>query len=131
MNDNEDGLDIPEFLRVRPEDLEARRKSWDEFWAKNPNRKQIKNTGYQRTETEKLYYASKERDKAAYNARADVVANKEAYFAKKAEEAAAIKRVKEEAAAAHAAYKAENVTVVTTVKKRGRPKGSKNKVKNV
>lgn len=53
-------LDIPDFLRVTPEEA-ARRKLW---WEKNPPKAMPSFGGREPTETERAYNESKERDKA-------------------------------------------------------------------
>src|SRR6266566_1324686 len=104
---NNDGL--PDFCKIS---AERRKAAWVEYYRDHPVRKQ-EPTGWQRSEVEKDYLASKARDKALKDAIKEP--ERRARLAQKKAEAAEIKAVKD--------------AVVAANKKRGRPKGSKNQPK--
>ena len=56
-----DDLEIPDFLRVTPEDAAKRKLAWE----RNPPRPMPVFGGREPTETERLYRESKERDRKA------------------------------------------------------------------
>ena len=105
---NEDDLDIPEFLKIS---AEHRKAAWVEYYRDHPARKQ-EPTGWQPSQVEKDYLASKKRDKALKYVVKEP--ERKARYAQKKAEADEIKAVKR--------------AVIAANKKRGRPKGSKNKV---
>ena len=105
---NEDDLDIPEFLKIS---AEHRKAAWVEYYRDHPARKQ-EPTGWQPSQVEKDYLASKKRDKALKYVIKEP--ERKARYAQKKAETAEIQSVKD--------------AVVVANKKRGRPKGSKNKI---
>jgi hypothetical protein len=58
---SDDDLDIPDFLRVTPEDAAKRKLAWE----RNPPKPMPMFGGREPTETERLYRESKERERLA------------------------------------------------------------------
>ncbi len=104
MNNDE----LPDFCKIS---AERRKEAWVEYYRDHPARKQ-EPTGWQPSQVEKDYLASKKRDKALKYVVKEP--ERKARYAQKKAEADEIKAVKR--------------AVIAANKKQGRPKGSKNKV---
>jgi hypothetical protein len=93
---NDDGLDIPEFLRIS---TERRRQAWERWSREHPTGSAM-TFKRRETEVERAYRISKDRDKAFRQATTKYVENKNSYFAKRKAENAEKKAVKDAAAVA-------------------------------